>query len=82
MIIERLTPCDTIQLVFADNGLGFDIDKVKGKIFGLYQKFHNHPDSKGIVLYLVYSQVVSLGGNIKVESKIDVGTTFTITFLN
>lgn len=73
---------DTIQLVFADNGLGFDIDKVKGKIFGLYQKFHNHPDSKGIGLYLVYSQVVSLGGNIKVESKIDVGTTFTITFLN
>lgn len=40
------------QLIFPDNGIGFDMDKVKGKIFGLHQKFEDHIDSKGIGLYL------------------------------
>ena len=68
------------QLSFTDNGLGFDMDKVKDKIFGLHQKFHDHGDSKGIGLYLVYNHVTSLGGNITVDSVVDEGTTFTITF--
>ena len=68
------------QLFFSDNGLGFDMDAVKGKIFGLHQKFHNHIDSKGIGLYLVHNHVTSLGGEIIVESKINEGTTFIITF--
>ncbi|MES2381727.1 MAG: PAS domain S-box protein [Bacteroidota bacterium] len=67
-------------LYFRDNGIGFNEEKVKGKIFGLYQKFHNHPDSKGIGLYLVQSQISSLGGTIDVESKEGVGTKFIITF--
>jgi two-component system, chemotaxis family, CheB/CheR fusion protein len=69
-----------IKLTYTDNGLGFDMDKVKDKIFGLYQRFHTHTDSKGIGLYLVYSQIVALGGNIKVESEVNKGTTFTIHF--
>ncbi|WP_020527739.1 PAS domain-containing sensor histidine kinase [Flexithrix dorotheae] len=68
------------QLVVQDNGLGFNMAKVKDKIFGLYQRFHNHPNSKGIGLYLVHSQVTSLGGNIEVTSEENIGTTFTITF--
>jgi PAS domain S-box-containing protein len=68
------------QLVFSDNGLGFDMDAVKGKIFGLHQKFHNHIDSKGIGLYLVHNHITSLGGEITVESKINEGTTFIISF--
>ncbi|MBA4276040.1 PAS domain-containing sensor histidine kinase [Flavobacterium sp.] len=68
------------QLLFSDNGLGFDMDAVKGKIFGLHQKFHNHVDSKGIGLYLVHNHITSLGGEITVESKINEGSTFIITF--
>ena len=68
------------QLIFSDNGLGFDIDAVKGKIFGLHQKFHNHIDSKGIGLYLVHNHITSLGGEISVESIINEGTKFTISF--
>ena len=68
------------QLIFSDNGLGFDMDAVKGKIFGLHQKFHNHIDSKGIGLYLVHNHVTSLGGEITVESKINEGTKFIISF--
>jgi len=69
-----------IKLTYTDNGLGFDMEKVKDKIFGLYQRFHTHSDSKGIGLYLVYSQIVALGGTISVESKVNVGTTFTVHF--
>jgi PAS domain S-box-containing protein len=52
------------QLIFTDKGLGFDMSKVKGKIFGFNQKFHEHADSKGIGLYLVYNHITSLGGHI------------------
>ncbi|WP_333878698.1 sensor histidine kinase [Flavobacterium sp.] len=68
------------QLVIADNGCGFDIEKVKDKIFGLHQKFHQHEDSHGIGLYLVYNHVTDMGGQIAVSSEIGKGTTFTITF--
>jgi PAS domain S-box-containing protein len=68
------------QLIISDNGLGFDMDKVKGKIFGLHQKFHNHIDSKGIGLYLVYNHITSLGGRIDVESEINEGAKFIISF--
>jgi len=69
-----------IQLIFSDNGLGFDMEKVDGKIFGLHQSFHDHHDSKGIGLYLVNNYMLSLGGNIGVESKVNVGTTFFLNF--
>lgn len=69
-----------IQLLFSDNGIGFDMEKVEGSIFGLHQSFHNNNDSKGIGLYLVQSHMESLGGNISVISEINVGTTFTLTF--
>lgn len=71
---------DSILLVFRDNGIGIDLDRNKDKIFGLYQRFHNYPDSKGLGLYLVKSQVESMGGSISVESSVDKGTTFIITF--
>jgi PAS domain S-box-containing protein len=71
---------DSIVLVFKDNGIGIDLDRNKDKIFGLYQRFHNYPDSKGLGLYLVKSQVESMGGSISVDSSVDKGTTFIITF--
>lgn len=71
---------DEITLVFKDNGIGIDMERNRDKIFGLYQRFHNYPDSKGLGLYLVKSQVETMGGSIQVESEVDKGTTFTITF--
>ena len=71
---------ENIVLVFKDNGIGIDLERNKDKIFGLYQRFHNYPDSKGLGLYLVKSQVESMGGTITVESEVDKGTAFTITF--
>ena len=70
----------TKQLIISDNGLGFDMDIVGEKVFGLHQQFHNHQDSKGVGLYLVYNHVTSLGGNISLDSKPNQGATFTISF--
>jgi PAS domain S-box-containing protein len=73
---------NNLILTFKDNGIGIDMERNKDKIFGLYQRFHNHPDSKGLGLYLVKSQVEAMGGNITVVSTVGKGTTFTITFKN
>lgn len=71
---------DTIVITFKDNGIGIDLKRNKDKIFGLYQRFHNYPDSKGLGLYLVKSQVESMKGTIDIESEVNKGTTFTLTF--
>lgn len=78
--IETGKARDGVKLTFRDNGLGMDMKLVKDRIFGLYQRFHNHKDSKGIGLYLVKSQVEALGGKISVKSQVNEGTQFTITF--
>ncbi len=73
---------NNVMLSFKDNGIGIDLDRNKDKIFGLYQRFHDYPDSKGLGLYLVKSQVESMGGQISVHSEVGKGTTFTINFKN
>ncbi len=69
-------------LTFKDNGIGIDLERNRDKVFGLYQRFHNYPDSKGLGLYLVKSQVETMGGTISIESEVNKGTSFTITFKN
>ncbi|WP_395050053.1 PAS domain S-box protein [Flavobacterium sp.] len=73
---------DDVVLIFKDNGIGIDLERNRDKIFGLYQRFHDYPDSKGLGLYLVKSQVETMGGTISIESKVNIGTTFTLTFKN
>lgn len=68
------------QLVFADKGMGFDMNKVKDKLFGFHQKFHDNSDGKGIGMYLIHNHITSQGGHITVNSKVDEGTEFIITF--
>ncbi len=69
---------ETICISFADNGLGFDIEKNKDKLFGFYKRFHTHVEGKGLGLYLLKNQVETLGGRVEVESEINKGTTFKI----
>ena len=69
---------DHIEITFEDNGIGIDLERNKDKVFGLYQRFHNYPDSKGLGLYLVKSQVETMGGTISIESEVNKGTKFTI----
>jgi PAS domain S-box-containing protein len=68
----------TLHIVFSDNGKGIDLEKYGDRIFGLYQRFSNHKESRGVGLYLVKTQLEAIGGKISVESKINEGTTFKI----
>jgi sensor histidine kinase regulating citrate/malate metabolism len=68
------------QLVYSDQGQGFDMARIGDRIFGLNQKFHDSKDSKGVGLYLVHSYMVRLGGRISVESEPNKGAKFTIVF--
>lgn len=73
---------DNVVLIFKDNGIGIDLERNRDKIFGLYQRFHDYPDSKGLGLYLVKSQVETMGGTIGIDSTVNIGTSFTLTFKN
>jgi signal transduction histidine kinase len=73
---------DDIELIFSDNGLGIDLEINANNIFGLYKRFHDHTEGKGMGLYMVRKQVEALGGVINIESAVNKGTTFTIVFAN
>jgi signal transduction histidine kinase len=69
-------------LQISDNGLGIDMKYAQDKIFGLYQRFHQHHKGKGMGLYLVRQQVEAMGGKIEVDSQPEEGTTFQIKLPN
>jgi len=69
---------DYVILSVTDNGLGINLKTQGDKIFNLYQRFHLHADGKGMGLYLVKTQVESMGGKIEVESELDKATTFLV----
>lgn len=73
---------DKLLLSVTDNGRGFEMEKVKDRIFGMHQRFHEQNDSKGIGLYLVHHHITSMGGSITVNSEPDQGTSFIIRFSN
>ena len=73
---------DELVIKFSDNGMGLDTLRLKDRLFGLYQRFHDHTEGKGLGLFIVKSQVIAMGGSIALESEEDRGTTFTIIIPN
>jgi signal transduction histidine kinase len=69
---------DKISIHFADNGKGIDLEQNGDKLFGLYRRFDTSVDGKGMGLYMVKTQVETLGGQISVESRPGAGTTFMV----
>ncbi|WP_079719260.1 PAS domain S-box protein [Salegentibacter holothuriorum] len=68
----------TINITFEDNGLGIDLNLHGDRLFKMYKTFHDHKDARGIGLFLTKNQVETMDGKIEVESKVDVGTKFTV----
>jgi PAS domain S-box-containing protein len=71
---------ECVVLEYQDNGIGIDLLTNGDKVFGLYKTFTAGPDSHGVGLFLVKTQVESQGGRINIESKPGVGTKFRIFF--
>jgi PAS domain S-box-containing protein len=72
---------DKIEIRFKDNSMGIDLEKKGDQLFGLYKRFHQqYAEGKGIGLFMVKTQVETLGGKIAVKSKVNEGTEFIIEF--
>ncbi|NIG54257.1 PAS domain S-box protein [Chitinophaga sp. Cy-1792] len=71
---------DLIVLTVEDNGVGIDMERFGNKLFGFRKTFHKNKDAKGIGLFITKTQVETMGGSIKAESKPGLGTKFIITF--
>ncbi|HEY8783697.1 MAG TPA: CHASE3 domain-containing protein [Mucilaginibacter sp.] len=69
-----------VHLIFTDNGMGIDLKKCGDHIFGLYKRFHTNIEGKGMGLFMVKTQVETLGGKISVHSRENEGTEFKIEF--
>lgn len=77
-ISTYLSGHSNLVINFTDNGIGFDYERCKNRVFGMYQRFHNNVEGRGLGLFMVRSQVSSMGGTIKLESEINEGTRFII----
>jgi PAS domain S-box-containing protein len=69
-----------VTLTVSDNGLGINMNKYGHQVFKLRKTFHHHPESRGIGLFMIKNQIVSMGGDITVSSIENEGSTFTVTF--
>lgn len=67
-------------LKIKDNGKGINMEKHGTDLFGVYKTFHGNHDAEGVGLFITKYQVEIMGGRIEVESKENVGTTFTLSF--
>ena len=68
-----------IKVSVSDNGLGIDTEMYRDKLFGFYQRFHTHIESKGLGLFLTKEHVEALNGQIELFSKPNVGTQLLVT---
>ncbi len=71
---------NSIRLTFKDNGLGFNLNEIGNQVFGMYKRFHDHKDGKGLGLFMTKMQVEALNGKISINSEVNQGTEFIIDF--
>lgn len=67
---------DWLIIHVKDNGLGIDLERNKRKLFGMFNTFHEHPESRGIGLFMSKAQIETMGGKIDVESTPGQGSVF------
>ena len=70
-----------VKLTFTDNGVGIDLKQNSAKVFGLYKTFHGNKNARGVGLFMVKTQVEAMGGNVSIESRPNIGSTFTVEFV-
>ena len=66
---------EVLYLEFIDNGVGIPEDAVN-QIFNPFFTTKISGEGTGLGLYIVYNEVVKMGGKLQVESKLGNGTTF------
>ena len=79
--LRTWTETDHVVLEVRDNGLGLDT-VYTDRLFGMFQRFHDHVEGSGIGLYMVKKMVENAGGRITVASTLGTGSVFSVYFIN
>lgn len=79
--IESQLEGDWLQILYKDNGLGLDVEQHRDSMFKFKKTFHSHPKAKGIGLFLLKSQIESMGGKVEVDGAVDSGLTYKINLV-
>lgn len=66
---------DAYEFQVQDNGVGIPEDAA-GKVFAIFQKLNNRPESNGIGMAITKKIIETAGGSIGFDSEVGVGTTF------
>lgn len=69
---------DKAIITVSDNGIGFDTELYKEKLFRLYTRFHSHVEGRGLGLYLIKAQLEVVRGTISVQSAPGAGARFQV----
>ncbi len=67
-----------VCLSVSDNGIGIDLGAHQEKLFGMFNRFHNHVEGSGVGLYIVKKIVDENSGHLEIESVVDQGTTMRV----
>lgn len=67
-----------IVLTVADNGIGIDLQANGDRVFKPFKRFTQQAKGTGVGLYIIKTIVEKNCGSIKIESKVNGGTTFTV----
>lgn len=70
-----------ICLSIADNGIGIDLERHRDKLFGMFNRFHDHVEGSGVGLYIVKKLMIEAKGKLEIESQVNVGTTLRLFFV-
>lgn len=76
--IQLVNNTNDVQVVIADNGTGFDLQREK--IFKPFSRFHAEGEGKGLGLYMIKIQMESMQGSVDIQSSVGKGTTVCLTF--
>ena len=72
---------EVVEMTVEDNGIGIDMKAARDKIFKLYQRFNTSHPGKGFGLFLVKTQIESMGGSVSLSSEPDQGTAVFVHFI-
>jgi signal transduction histidine kinase len=67
-----------VILTVSDNGIGIDLKANGDRIFKPFKRFTQQAHGTGVGLYIIKTLAEKNGGSIKVQSQVNVGTTFTV----
>lgn len=75
--ISIISILEGVRITIADNGIGIS-EEIQGKVFERFFRGTSKSKGNGMGLYLAKAAVHQLNGSIRLESELNIGTTFEI----